>query len=125
MLQRLMLCLVVLCAAFILASKPAEAQSGYCEASWYGPGFVGNYTASGAVYTGVAGTAAHPYLPFGTVLYVESLYSGNWGYVTITDRGPYYGNRCLDVSWGSNYLVDYGVAPIYYEVVYYPYDYYY
>jgi rare lipoprotein A len=100
--------------------KPAGAAGFTCEASWYGPGFIGNSTASGAVYTGEAGTAAHPYYPFGTVLYVESLYSGNSGYVTITDRGPYAAGRCLDVSWGSNYLVDYGVAEIYYEIVYWP-----
>lgn len=107
-----------------MALSMGEAQAydyaGYCEASYYGPGFIGQLTASGEVFTGEAGTAASPYLPFGTVLYVESMYSGNSGYVTITDRGPYAYNRCLNVSWGSYYLVDYSGAPVYWEIVYLP-----
>jgi rare lipoprotein A len=114
--RTVLLCLFVACMAATLAQNEAHAYSEYCEASYYGPGFVGQYTASGDIYTGEAGTAAHPYLPFGTVLYVESYYGAT--YLTVTDRGPYAYDRCLDVSWGSNWIVGYGVSPVYIEVVY-------
>lgn len=97
------------------ASAESYQYSESCEASFYGPGFIGNTTASGSIYTGAAGTAAHPSLPFGTVVHVQSPYgSAN---LTITDRGPYIGGRCLDVSQGSSWLVGGGVAPVTITVV--------
>jgi rare lipoprotein A len=124
MLRRLVLLLSVAMIALFLASpgmaQAVEGEAFSCEASWYGPGFYGNLTASGDVYTGEAGTAAHPSLPFGTLLYVENLKDGANGYVEITDRGPYAYGRCLDVSAGSSYLVDESVAPVYVEIVYQP-----
>lgn len=106
----------------ITASLPGEAEaSEVCEASWHGPGFYGNYTASGTIYTGEAGTAAHPWLPFGTVVGVTNLNDGIYTELVITDRGPYAYSRCLDVSAGSSWIVDYSVAPVSVEVLYYPY----
>ena len=67
-------------------------------ASWYGPGFDGNLTASGTRYNQYAATAAHKSLPFGTKL---SVCYRTCEVVTITDRGPYIGARELDLSMGT------------------------
>ncbi|GBE57414.1 RlpA-like protein precursor [bacterium BMS3Abin01] len=64
--------------------------------SWYGPGFHGNHTANGEVYDMFAYTAAHKTLPFNTWLKVT--YNGRSVFVRINDRGPYIGNRFLDLS---------------------------
>lgn len=63
--------------------------------SWYGPGFHGRTTANGETYNQHGLTAAHKNLPFGTRLKV--CYRG-CVVVRINDRGPYIGNRELDLS---------------------------
>ncbi len=68
------------------------------EASWYGPGFHGRTTANGETYNQWAMTAAHKYLPFGTVVRVTNLYSGAAAVVRINDRGPYAHGRVIDLS---------------------------
>ncbi|MES2189514.1 MAG: septal ring lytic transglycosylase RlpA family protein [Pseudomonadota bacterium] len=75
---------------------PREFQRGH--ASWYGPGFNGRRTASGERFDMHAFTAAHRTLPFGTLVRVRSLVNGREVDVRITDRGPYSGNRIIDVS---------------------------
>ena len=67
-------------------------------ASYYGPGFHGNLTASGTRFNSNASTAAHKSLPFGTKL---SVCYKTCEVVTITDRGPYIGARELDLSLGT------------------------
>jgi rare lipoprotein A len=67
-------------------------------ASWYGPGFYGKRTASGTVYTGTALTAAHPSLPFGTLVRVTNLANGRTVVVVIDDRGPFVRGRVIDLS---------------------------
>lgn len=54
--------------------------------------------ASGGRFDPDAMTAAHPNLPFGTVLLVTNLNNGRQVEVEINDRGPYYGSRILDLS---------------------------
>ena len=68
------------------------------EASWYGPGFYGNRTASGEIYRPGTMTAAHRTLPFGTLVEVTNPSSGKSVTVRINDRGPFHGNRVIDVS---------------------------
>jgi rare lipoprotein A len=68
------------------------------EASWYGPGFHGNRTASGEVYDMEAMTAAHRQLPFGTRVQVENLDNGRRTVVRINDRGPFAHGRIIDLS---------------------------
>jgi rare lipoprotein A len=65
-------------------------------ASWYGPGFDGNRTASGDVFDSRLYTAASKELPLGTWLYVE--HEGRGVVVLINDRGPYVDDRILDLS---------------------------
>lgn len=65
-------------------------------ASWYGPGFEGNLTASGDVFDSRLFTAASKELPLGSFLYVE--HEGRGVVVLVNDRGPYVGDRILDLS---------------------------
>jgi len=67
-------------------------------ASWYGPGFHGNRTASGERYDMNAMTAAHPTLPFGTVVEVRNVATGQAARVRINDRGPFAKGRIIDLS---------------------------
>ena len=70
-------------------------------ASWYGGHFHGRKTASGERYDMNALTAAHPSLPFGTVVRVRSLVNGKEVDVRINDRGPHVGKRLIDLSRGA------------------------
>lgn len=65
-------------------------------ASWYGPGFEGNLTANGDVFDSSLYTAASKELPLGSWLYVE--HNGAGVVVYVNDRGPYVGERILDLS---------------------------
>lgn len=65
-------------------------------ASWYGPGFEGNPTASGDIFDPDLFTAASRDLPLGTWLYVT--YGGRGVVVLVNDRGPYIDDRVLDLS---------------------------
>jgi rare lipoprotein A len=96
-----------------VATAPAYQISG--EASWYGPGFHGNYTASGEVYNQNALTAAHKTLPFGTRVRVTNLYNGQSVVVRINDRGPFTPGRVIDLSQGAAQVIGVtssGVAPV-------------
>lgn len=79
-----------------LASSENFVQEG--SASWYGPGFHGKKTASGEVYDMHKLTAAHKKLPLGTRLEVTHKRTGKSVVVTVNDRGPFHGNRILDLS---------------------------
>ncbi len=81
--------------------KPKLVSTGYIQtgiASWYGAGFHGGPTASGERYDMNDLTAAHPSLPFGTLLRVTNLRNGREVIVRVNNRGPYVRNRILDLS---------------------------
>ena len=89
-------------------------------ASWYGPGFDGASSASGETFNQNDLTAAHPNLPFGTQVRVTNLDNGTSVVVRINDRGPYSGDRIIDLSRGAAAvigLVQSGVAPVKLEVL--------
>lgn len=71
------------------------------QASWYGPGFFGNRTASGEVLRPGTLTAAHRTLPFGTMVRVTNLWNGRSTVVRINDRGPFHGRRVIDLAHGA------------------------
>lgn len=71
------------------------------ESSWYGPKFHGRKTANGETYDMNGITAAHRELPFNTIIEVTYLASGKSCRVRINDRGPFKGNRMLDLSKGA------------------------
>lgn len=68
------------------------------EASYYGPGFHGKKTASGETFNQNDYTCAHKTLPFGTKLRVVRIDNGATVEVRVNDRGPYVGDRILDLS---------------------------
>jgi rare lipoprotein A len=67
-------------------------------ASVYASKFQGRRTASGAPYNSQALTAAHPSLPFGSLVRVTSLFNGKTVVVRINDRGPFVEGRIIDLS---------------------------
>ncbi len=89
-------------------------------ASWYGPGFHGNQSASGERFNQHDLTAAHRTLPFGTRVLVTNLDNGQSVVVRINDRGPFHGNRVIDVSKGAASvlgLISSGVARVRLDVI--------
>ncbi len=76
--------------------QPGYDASGI--ASWYGDDFHGRKTANGEIYDMNRFTAAHPTLPLPTYAYVTNLDNGRTILVRINDRGPYVGNRVIDLS---------------------------
>lgn len=70
-------------------------------ASWYGKGFHGRKTANGERFNMRAMTAAHPSLPLDSWVLVRNLRNNKVAVLRINDRGPYHGNRVLDVSMGA------------------------
>ena len=88
------------------------------RASWYGPGFDGRATASGAIFDQEGWTVAHRTLPLGTILLIT--HGGRSVVVLVNDRGPFVGGRILDLSHGvANYLgtVHAGVATVRAEIL--------
>ncbi len=67
-------------------------------ASWYGPKFHGRTTANGETYNMDDFTAAHKTMPFNTVVRVLNRENGKSVDVRINDRGPYVGDRIIDLS---------------------------
>jgi rare lipoprotein A len=78
-------------------SKPIKTWTG--NASWYGEDFDGKKTASGEEFDSEALTAAHPTLPFGSVVRVVNPRNHKFEVVRINDRGPYQEGREIDVSY--------------------------
>jgi rare lipoprotein A len=97
----------------------ASAFSGL--ASWYGPGFAGQTTADGEVFDPDLYTAANRWLPFGTLLNVTDIRTGASVLVRINDRGPYVGDRVLDLSQAAARAIGLtGVDPVECTVVSWP-----
>ena len=96
-------CVVLLagCASSVAKRPPAPGSTLTGVASWYGPNFHGKRTANGERYDMNALTAAHPSLPFGTVVRVRSLVNGRTVDVRINDRGPHIRRRIIDLSRGA------------------------
>src|SRR5436309_4389998 len=89
-------------------------------ASWYGDDFHGRLTANGEVVDMGALTAAHPTLPMPCYARVTNLSNGKSLIVRVNDRGPYHGNRLIDVSNKAAELLEFkgnGVARVRVEYV--------
>jgi rare lipoprotein A len=89
-------------------------------ASWYGDDFHGRLTANGEVFDMLSLTAAHPTLPIPSYARVTNLRNGKSLIVRVNDRGPYHGNRLIDVSNKAAELLDFkgnGVARVRVEYV--------
>jgi len=80
------------------------SSKGYVErglASWYGKKFHGQRTSSGERYDMYAMTAAHKTLPLPTYARVTNVTNGRSAVVKINDRGPFHGNRIIDLSYSA------------------------
>ena len=85
-------------------------------ASWYGPGFVGRPTASGAPYDPERLTCANKELPLGTVIHVMA--NGYAVNCLVNDRGPYVDGRILDMSRAGSRALGYsGLAEVTIDVL--------
>jgi len=67
-------------------------------ASWYGPTWEGRLTASGEYFSPDSMTAAHKWLPFGTIVKVTNVANDSVVYVRITDRLPKSSKRTIDLT---------------------------
>lgn len=90
------------------------------NASWYSDKFHGRRTSSGEAYDKNAYTAAHPTLPFGTIVRVTSKSNGKSVDVRINDRGPFVRGRVIDISRAAAAeigLLSQGVGGVTLEIV--------
>ena len=96
---------LVLCAASAQGDAPAHKRIQHGLASFYGPGFHGEETASGEIFNQRQMVAAHRTLPLGTVVRVINLENRRTVVLRVVDRGPYGRNfrrgTIIDVSLGA------------------------
>ncbi len=107
-----------LAAATAVAAGTWQPQEG--TASWYGADFHGRPTSNGELYNMYTHTAAHKTLPFNTLVRVTHLTTGAFTEVRINDRGPFVGNRIIDLSMAAARDLDMvrtGIAPVRIQVV--------
>ena len=81
----------------VLSSSKNYQEKGV--ASWYGRSFHSKRTSSGERYNMSALTAAHKTLPLSTYVEVTNLANGKKVIVRVNDRGPFRGNRLIDLSY--------------------------
>jgi rare lipoprotein A len=89
---------------YVLSSADGYVERGV--ASWYGPTFHGVNTSSGERYDMYGMTAAHKTLPLPTYARVTNLRNGRSIIVRINDRGPFVGNRLIDLSYTAAAKLD-------------------
>jgi len=89
------------------ASKAEAKPYQVGEASWYGKQFHGKTTASGEDFDMFEFTAAHRKLPLGTFVKVTNLKNGKWIIVRVNDRGPYVGDRIMDLSYSAARMLNF------------------
>jgi len=70
-------------------------------ASWYGSKFHGHLTSNGETYNMYGMTAAHKSLPIPTYVKVTNLGNGQHVIVRVNDRGPFHGDRLIDLSYAA------------------------
>ncbi len=90
------------------------------EASFYGAGLAGNPTANGETFNPAELTAAHPTLPFGSKVRVINDVNGREVTVRINDRGPFVGDRVIDLSEAAARkigMIGRGTAPVTLELL--------
>jgi rare lipoprotein A len=108
-------------AAIAPLAAPAEHTPALIGmASWYGKHWQGRKTASGTRFDVAKLTAAHPDLPLNTRVRVTNLLNGRSVDVLVNDRGPYVGDRVLDLSEAAAKrlgMIKDGLAPVIIEPI--------
>ena len=90
---------------YVPAEDPNYDETG--TASWYGDGFHGGQTANGEVYDMHMLTAAHKTLPMPSYAHVHNPVNGRTIMVRINNRGPFKGDRIIDLSWEAARQLDF------------------
>ncbi|MBB6522947.1 rare lipoprotein A [Pseudoteredinibacter isoporae] len=102
----------------VLSDSRGFRQQG--EASWYGKKFHGRNTSNGEVYDMYAMTAAHKTLPIPSYVRVTNHSNGRSVVVRVNDRGPFHGNRIIDLSYAAASKLGFaerGTAPVSVEAI--------
>jgi rare lipoprotein A len=102
----------------VMASSIGFKQRGL--ASWYGQKFHGHLTSNGETYDMYAMTAAHKSLPLPTYARITNLANNRTVIVRVNDRGPFHGDRVIDLSYAAASKLDYrktGVAEVLVEAI--------
>ena len=102
----------------VMASSIGFKQRGL--ASWYGQKFHGHLTSNGETYDMYAMTAAHKSLPLPTYARITNLANNKTVIVRVNDRGPFHGDRVIDLSYAAASKLDYrktGVAEVLVEAI--------
>ena len=118
MLFRFLLSASVVVGALAPAAVEARSRCGLASHYGHGDGFAGQLMANGSPMNPQAMITAHPSLPIGTRLRVTS--NGRSVMVRVADRGPWYGDRVLDLSYAAFSRLAHpgnGVAQVCYQVV--------
>jgi rare lipoprotein A len=89
---------------YVMATSVNYLERGV--ASWYGPGFHKVRTSIGEPYDMYGMTAAHKTLPLPAYVRVTNLENGRSVVVRINDRGPFVGNRIIDLSYTAAAKLD-------------------
>jgi rare lipoprotein A len=89
---------------YVLSSSVGYVERGV--ASWYGPGFHQVRTSIGETYDMYGMTAAHKTLPLPAYVRVTNLQNGRSVVVRVNDRGPFVGNRIIDLSYSAAARLD-------------------
>jgi rare lipoprotein A len=101
--------------------QPAQAADSCTEeiqrgiASWYGPGFEGALTKSKERFHSTVLSAAHPDLPFGSIVKITNLRNYRSVNVKVNDRGAFGHSRAIDVSESAANelgMIEEGLAPV-------------
>ncbi|MCC6157168.1 MAG: septal ring lytic transglycosylase RlpA family protein [Deltaproteobacteria bacterium] len=119
----LLVTVVSACAPRYTVRERSEGWSQSGTACWYGTEFHGRRTAGGEIFDQNKLTAAHPSLPFGTIVRVTNTSNDQSVLVRINDRGPWKRGRIIDLSRAAAEQIDMvnaGLAEVEIEVVHTP-----
>lgn len=113
----------ICCLFAVVQPVVAQSTNGFTQqgkASYYATKFHGRKTANGEIYRNDALTAAHPKLPFHTMVRVTNVSNGKSVVVRVNDRGPHTKARIVDVSHAAAKEIDMiraGIATVRLEVI--------
>ena len=99
-------------------TKPLYVETGV--ASWYGPPYHNRQAATGEIFDMNKPTAAHKTLPLNSIVRITNVKTGKSIVVRINDRGPFIGNRMIDLSMAAAKMIDVyraGLATVKMEVL--------
>ena len=112
--------IVLFALVFLSIHVHTNGQKTIGFASYYADKFEGRLTASGEKYYHEKMTAAHPSLPFGSIVKVTHLGNSKTVVVRINDRGPFVEGRIIDLSRSAAQKLDFiqeGIAKVQIELL--------